>query len=116
MCRTSHGRICNAARVARDFDGRRFGFRACGDDVVIYEWVRVIDPGRITVGSHVIVDDFVFIDGGQSLTIGSHVHIAGDLPPWSICHGIPARVVRARPRDTVDELERRLLAAEGERA
>lgn len=203
MCGTSHERICDAARVARDFDGRRFGFRACGDDVVIYEWVRVVDPGRITVGSHVIVDDFVFIDGGQSLTIGSHVHIAShagiigggtvvlddfaglapgvrlvsgtevmdgsgltnptipqpwravhrgtirigrhavvgtnsvvhpdvtigegtivgsqslvtsDLPPWSICHGIPARVVRPRPRDTVEELERRLLAAEDERA
>jgi hypothetical protein len=42
--------------VARDFDGRRFGFRACGDDVVIYEWLPVIDPGRITVASHVIVD------------------------------------------------------------
>jgi acetyltransferase-like isoleucine patch superfamily enzyme len=59
-----------------DFDGRRFPFRACGEDVRIYEWVRILDPERITVGSHVIVDDFVFLDGGESLTIGSHVHIA----------------------------------------
>lgn len=43
---------------------------------LIYPWVRVLDPERITVGSHVIVDDFVFLDGGTSLTIGSHVHIA----------------------------------------
>jgi len=167
--------------------------------VTIYEWVRVIDPGSIAIGSHVIVDDFVFLDGGKSMTIGSHVHIAShagivgggtvvledfaglapgvrlvsgteimdgsgltnptipepfravrrgtirigrhallgtnvvvhpdvtigegtivgsqslvtrDLPPWSICHGIPARVVRSRPRDAIDECERRLLAAE----
>jgi galactoside O-acetyltransferase len=59
-----------------DFDGRRFGFRTCGDDVRIYEWVRVLDPEHIDVGSHVIVDDFVFLDGGASLSIGSHVHIA----------------------------------------
>ena len=59
-----------------DSDGRRFGFRECGDDVRIYEWVRVLDPARISVGAHVIVDDFVFLDGGESLSIGSHVHIA----------------------------------------
>lgn len=59
------------------FDGRRFGFAACGDDVTIYEWVRVLDPEQIEVGSHVIVDDFVFLDGGAGLKIGSHVHIAG---------------------------------------
>jgi galactoside O-acetyltransferase len=59
-----------------NFDGRRFGFRSCGDDVCVYEYVRVLDPERITVGSHVIVDDFVFMDGGESISIGSHVHIA----------------------------------------
>ena len=60
----------------REFDGRRFRFRSCGDDVRIYEWVRVLDPERISVGSHVIVDDFVFLDAGESLSIGSHGHIA----------------------------------------
>jgi acetyltransferase-like isoleucine patch superfamily enzyme len=186
--------------VAPEFDGQRFGFRACGDDVVIYAWVRVLHADRITVGSHVIVDDFVFLDGGESLSIGSHVHIAshaavigggtvvledfaglspgvrlvsgtevmdgsgltnptipdrwravrrgtirigrhallgtnvvvhpdvtigegtivgsqslvtGDLPPWSICVGTPARVVRARPSATIADYERALLAAEG---
>jgi galactoside O-acetyltransferase len=58
------------------FDGHRFAFAACGDDVTIYEWVRVLDPECIEVGNHVIVDDFVFLDGGASLRIGSHVHIA----------------------------------------
>ena len=193
-------RICDAGWVALPgFDGRRFGFRACGDDVVIYESVRVLAPDRITVGSHVIVDDFVFLDGGQSLAIGSHVHIAShsavigggtvvledfaglapgvrlvsgtevmdgsgltnptipdrwravergaiqvgrhallgtnvvvhpgvtigegtivgsqslvtkDLPPWSICAGVPARAVRARPSETILAYEQELLAAE----
>jgi len=59
------------------FDGRRFALAACGDDVTIYEWVRVLDPQRIEVGDHVIVDDFVFLDGGAGLRIGSHVHVAG---------------------------------------
>ena len=44
--------------------------------MTIYEYVRVLAPDQITVGSHVIVDDFVFIDGGEGLSIGSHVHIA----------------------------------------
>jgi UDP-3-O-[3-hydroxymyristoyl] glucosamine N-acyltransferase len=59
------------------FDGRRFPFAACGEDVTIYEWVRVLAPERISVGNHVIVDDFVFIDGKGGVDIGSHVHIAG---------------------------------------
>jgi acetyltransferase-like isoleucine patch superfamily enzyme len=182
-----------------DFDGRRFGFRTCGEDVRIYEWVRILDPERIDVGSHVIVDDFVFLDGGESLKIGSHVHIAAyariigggtvelgdfvglsngaslvsgtdvmdgsgltgptipdrfravkrgtirigahavlgtnvvvhpdvtigegtivgsqslvtkDLPPWTICVGIPARPIRERERGTITAYERELLAAE----
>jgi acetyltransferase-like isoleucine patch superfamily enzyme len=62
--------------VSAPFDGRRFPFRACGDDVTIYELVRVLDPETIDVGNHVIVDDFVFLAGGLSTTIGSWVHIA----------------------------------------
>ena len=182
-----------------EFDGHRFPFRACGEDVRIYEWVRVLDPGAISIDSHVIIDDFVFLDGGESLTIGSHVHIAAyvgivgggtvviedfaslaagtrlvsgtdimdgsgligptipdrwravdrgsihigrhalmgsnvvvhpnvtigegtivgsqslvnrSLPPWSICFGVPARVVRPRERETVLAYEQALLAAE----
>ncbi|HEX5925826.1 MAG TPA: acyltransferase [Baekduia sp.] len=58
------------------FDGRRFPLRSCGDDVTVYELVRVLDPEAIDVGSHVIVDDFVFLAGGLGTTIGSWVHIA----------------------------------------
>jgi len=44
--------------------------------VTVYEWVRILDPERLSVGSHVIVDDFVLIDAGEGSTLGSHVHIA----------------------------------------
>lgn len=58
------------------FDGARFGFARCGVDVTIYQLVRVTGASAIEVGDHVIVDDFVFLDGGQRLAIGSYVHIA----------------------------------------
>lgn len=67
------------AAIAPDggaFDGRRFSFAACGDDVTIYEWARVVGAERTRIGNHVIVDDFVFLDGGVSLDIGSYVHVA----------------------------------------
>jgi galactoside O-acetyltransferase len=63
--------------VTDRFDGRRFDLAACGTDVTIYEWVRVLKAEAIRIADHVIVDDFVFLDGGAGLTIGSYVHIAG---------------------------------------
>lgn len=62
--------------TAGRFDGARFGLARCGTDVTIYELVRVVAPGNVTIGDHVIVDDFVFLDGGQRLDIGSYTHIA----------------------------------------
>ena len=59
------------------FRGSRFPFAACGRDVTIYEWVRILHPEQIRVGDHVIVDDFVFLDGGGGVHLGSYVHIAG---------------------------------------
>jgi acetyltransferase-like isoleucine patch superfamily enzyme len=56
--------------------GSRFSFAACGEDVTIYEWVRILDPERITIGDHVIIDDFVFLQGRGGIRIGDHVHIA----------------------------------------
>jgi galactoside O-acetyltransferase len=47
-----------------------------GEDVRIYELTRITAPERITIGDHVIVDDFVFLQGGEGLEIGSYVHLA----------------------------------------
>jgi acetyltransferase-like isoleucine patch superfamily enzyme len=52
------------------------GFAATGEDIRIFELTRITSPERISLGSHVVVDDFVFLQGGQSLEIGDYVHIA----------------------------------------
>ena len=52
------------------------GLRAHGSRVTIFPLVRITQPGVITIGDDVIVDDFVFLQGGLGLEIGSHVHIA----------------------------------------
>jgi len=52
------------------------GLARVGVDVRIYELTRLTEPERIGVGDHVLVDDFVFLQGGTGLTIGSYVHIA----------------------------------------
>jgi acetyltransferase-like isoleucine patch superfamily enzyme len=54
----------------------RLGLAACGDDVTIYDNVRLLDVHNISFGHHVIVDDFVLLQGGEELTIGDYVHIA----------------------------------------
>lgn len=59
------------------FSGERFGFASCGQDVTVYELVRILGPEAMHVGDHVIIDDFVFIDGRAGMSIGSRVHIAG---------------------------------------
>jgi galactoside O-acetyltransferase len=52
------------------------GFRAIGQDVVIYPGARIVATDRIELGDRVIIDDFVLLMGGQSSRIGSFVHIA----------------------------------------
>jgi acetyltransferase-like isoleucine patch superfamily enzyme len=52
------------------------GLAHYGSDVRIYEWVRLIDPQAIRIGSHVVIDDFVLVQGGVGTEIGDHVHLA----------------------------------------
>ena len=51
-------------------------FRRVGADVQIWPRAHVIRPEAVSIGDSVIIDDFVFLDGGTSATIGSFVHIA----------------------------------------
>jgi acetyltransferase-like isoleucine patch superfamily enzyme len=51
-------------------------FAKIGEDVTIYSRAQIIGRDRIIVGSHVIIDDFVFIGKHEKLIIGNHVHIA----------------------------------------
>lgn len=52
------------------------GIASYGADIRIYELTRITQPERIRLGSHIVVDDFVFLQGGEELSIGSYVHIA----------------------------------------
>lgn len=75
--------------TAPEHDGARFPFARCGLEVTIYELVRILEPERISIGSHVIIDDFVFMDGGGGISVGSHVHIASHV---SIIGGGPVEL------------------------
>jgi acetyltransferase-like isoleucine patch superfamily enzyme len=52
------------------------GFRALGENVKIYPGAKVYGREHITIGSNVIIDDFVFIYATAPLFIGSYVHIS----------------------------------------
>jgi acetyltransferase-like isoleucine patch superfamily enzyme len=52
------------------------GFMECGENVVVYGGAKILSPETITVGSNVIIDDFVFIGAHRRMVVGNHVHIA----------------------------------------
>ncbi|MEI7635878.1 MAG: glycosyltransferase [Syntrophus sp. (in: bacteria)] len=54
----------------------RLPFNRRGLDVTIYPQAKIIQPERISIGNHVIIDDFCFIVGGQKTEIGDYVHLA----------------------------------------
>lgn len=58
------------------FGGELSGFKAVGDNVRIYPGAKIFGREHIVIGSHVIIDDFVFIYATAPMFIGSFVHIA----------------------------------------
>lgn len=52
------------------------GFRTLGENVRIYPGAKVYGREFISIGSNVIIDDFVFIYATAPLYIGSYVHIS----------------------------------------
>jgi len=52
--------------------------KSIGKDVIIREWVRFVRAENISIGSNVMIDDFVLVSGGRPeiTEIGNHVHIA----------------------------------------
>jgi galactoside O-acetyltransferase len=51
-------------------------FQFLGQDVTIYPWAKILGRPAISIGSHVIIDDFVFVGVHRELVIGNYVHIA----------------------------------------
>jgi acetyltransferase-like isoleucine patch superfamily enzyme len=48
----------------------------CGDNVTIYPLAKIVNPEFVEIGSHTMIDDFTFINGGRGLRIGRYVHVA----------------------------------------
>ena len=55
---------------------REIGFRALGRNVLVSRTCRIYTPELITLGSHVLIDDFTILNG--EITIGDHVHISSN--------------------------------------
>lgn len=65
--------------------------------------------GRQTViGAGVVVLPGVTI--GDGVAVGAMSLVTEDLPPWTLCYGIPARPHRDRPKAEILALEREFLA------
>lgn len=52
------------------------GFASFGSEVFISRKASLYQPEKITLGSHVRIDDFCILSGGAGITIGNFVHIA----------------------------------------
>jgi len=50
--------------------------RKVGQDVFIWGKAQILAPEKISIGDSVIIDDFVFLMGGEETVIGSFIHIA----------------------------------------
>ena len=63
------------------------------------QW-RAVHRGSIHVGRHAVLGANVVVHPdvtiGEGTIVGSQSLVTKNLPPWSICFGVPARVVRER--------------------
>jgi dTDP-4-amino-4,6-dideoxy-D-glucose acyltransferase len=55
----------------------QIGFKSLGENVLISEKATFYNVSKITVGSHVRIDDFCVLSAGEGgINIGSYIHIA----------------------------------------
>jgi galactoside O-acetyltransferase len=94
-----------------DFDGG-----GLAGPVVPAEY-RNVTRSSVTIGPHCIIGaNSVVLPGvtiGEGATIGAGSVVTRDLAPWAIYVGAPARKLRDRPRERIEELERLLYATHG---
>jgi acetyltransferase-like isoleucine patch superfamily enzyme len=50
-------------------------FRCIGSNVKVYKFAIILSPENVTLGSDVIIDDFVFIGAHKRLVLGNRVHV-----------------------------------------
>lgn len=58
-------------------------FAKIGEDVIFWPHTKIVFPEAISIGDNVIIDDFVFLMGGEKTTLGSFIHIG----PFSLISG-----------------------------
>ena len=51
-------------------------YRLAGSNVTVYKFAVILAPENVTLGSDIIIDDFVFIGAHQRLILGNRVHIS----------------------------------------
>lgn len=77
---------------------------------MVPEKFKNLEHGRVKIGRHVIIGSgsviLPHVALGEGCSIGALSLVKDDLPEWSICAGIPARVIRQRKRDVM-ELEKK---------
>jgi acetyltransferase-like isoleucine patch superfamily enzyme len=59
------------------------------------------------VGTNTVILPGVTV--GEGCAVGANALVTRDLPPWSVCVGIPAKPVKDRPRERILEMENELL-------
>ncbi len=55
---------------------KELGFRALGRSVLISRTARIYTPEQITVGSHVLIDDFAILNG--EISLGDYTHVSSN--------------------------------------
>lgn len=83
---------------------------------MIPERFKNLDQGEIVVGRHsIIYTKATLLPGacvGEGAVIGAYSLVKGDIPPWTIFAGVPARYRKERSRDLLVQ-EYQLLSDEG---
>ncbi len=59
-----------------DRELQKIGFRSIGNGVLLSRNVGIYEPDKISIGSHVRIDDYCVLSGGAGIVLGSYIHIA----------------------------------------
>ena len=55
---------------------QEIGFKSLGRQVLVSRTCRIYTPEQISLGNHVLIDDFTILNG--EITLGDHVHISSN--------------------------------------
>lgn len=110
--------------ILQDFSGLAAGVRIATSDEdyakgtsltnpTIFSEFRSVRHEQVTLEKHAIVGtNSVILPGvtiGKGCAVGANSVVTKDLPPWSICVGIPAKPIKERPSSSILKMEEVLL-------